>query len=1393
MQSSQSVPQSSGYSQNRSLLQSTGSQAVHSVRQGQAQNNAAGFLNVGYRSQMGSRMNTSASQPVLNTADQKFQTATNRNQTYNLSENQVRDFMNQLQNFNKEFGYSRDPEVVQEEKLAKNDLYRELNDVQSLHYNKYFYGLAPDDPKNRFYYGMNNQGYYNHNNVYVPSGDINDGNLMANGNFRLQAEGRQNGYYYSQMRANEFKKHLGVGRILGNNERQSEIDPKILDTANAILQHQERLKIRLRDKYRRANQGLRKVPEDQKVQQKNIQIYQYRNRQLLAIYSNIENQQKMVLELVNSTITAREKDLEKKNQELKRKIEELERQQTVDPISESDSDDEDDNQRIGTKKQSQISSPKKFGLPGTRNAPNLQGQRKSLPFQDDDEEVEHEFADEYIDHGIEGVLDKYQGQVGKLNDSSQLPGDQGKMMNQSQGKGFTLQRKDKYSYEDPDMKKRPTTPLYLDGLNMNIPSQIRVPAFFPDMPETQKMLIFRRQDNKNQIDQENKQEKTVLNHCYKDQQDYFTFLISIQGLPESDRSDDLLRNMQGWDDKLMKEQQKQEQEQQMKRDKNNMLKDRFKEALRRKYGLGKVKDKRRRKVKLFAFFVFLSLWYQVQKNKVGKRQKAIQDMENGIRIYTEVGRQFMLKAVKNILINLVNEPDLDLSVNDLPKSHGQTLSRQQQNKIVKIQVRIKGLLQNIFNAANPQEFPQALSKFLGLYTQDGAYVPKKYLSNFEQSRLKIDSYGAMQEQSFDQQSLMVGFFLFTKILVGQLLLQADQYVGIRTDKNQLLKKNLQVLATFIQEIVADYFIQKAQVISPVPNPQDDGVRQNLIPSQELDAFFKFCDKQWRTFFRNHEKDRNDDGQSEGHFKVAILHEQWYQHLAQQKSQLQHIEIMISIKEKSLKRQIMQRDGILMNRNMLSSFNISIEEESNRDYKNFLGQAKMTRFSFHQDDNEAGDTLGFLDIKKPSNKYKDFQPFPKEQEIKIDNGLSDIKKPYYPDFGMPTFYQFEDSQPANWKKMLQKEREEREKQEKLNLLQGNLGLKRRLTLTKNKDFREQEEKNLENSLISNPRMQKRYIQMGSKFKKLKTDVSIINQQYELFGGFLEHIRQQNLRKLNQSIDFTVHKSQKLDSNPSFIRRSFQRDRREGNNDNEMNFELDSRQNISMFDKYKQRILSTTNKSFQIQQNQQNQTRKDRDSENPYSRTIPNTINNSPILSPTGQPKFIFKDRELYARRFEQKLQMLESKRIQLSENIYDKKDSLRVKSQLKQWLNENKLNNKSNNYMEFIDKMNNKKGKKKRDRRVSTSIDFKRQIESPEISDSGEGRDIKPGEKFLNDKLFSDMSDQLTQTQTPLEKIDEKKKNYKVKKLPKMKLHTSSLKKRKIMETLNIYKNAIVLE
>ena len=49
----------------------------------------------------------------------------------------------------------------------------------------------------------------------------------------------------------------------------------------------------------------------------------------MGVYNNIEEQQKMILELVNNTISTREKDLKKKNDELRKKIELLESKHQV--------------------------------------------------------------------------------------------------------------------------------------------------------------------------------------------------------------------------------------------------------------------------------------------------------------------------------------------------------------------------------------------------------------------------------------------------------------------------------------------------------------------------------------------------------------------------------------------------------------------------------------------------------------------------------------------------------------------------------------------------------------------------------------------------------------------------------------------------------------------------------------------------------------------------------------------------------------------------------------------------------------------------------------------------------------------------------------------------------
>ena len=82
--------------------------------------------------------------------------------------------------------------------------------------------------------------YYGHTKQDVP--DMNKGAVIE-GNFYpmdnpSEASGVEHGYYKRQMAANEFK-NFNAPRVLANNERDPDerLDPKILETANMILQH----------------------------------------------------------------------------------------------------------------------------------------------------------------------------------------------------------------------------------------------------------------------------------------------------------------------------------------------------------------------------------------------------------------------------------------------------------------------------------------------------------------------------------------------------------------------------------------------------------------------------------------------------------------------------------------------------------------------------------------------------------------------------------------------------------------------------------------------------------------------------------------------------------------------------------------------------------------------------------------------------------------------------------------------------------------------------------------------------------------------------------------------------------------------------------------------------
>lgn len=115
----------------------------------------------------------------------------------------------------------------------------------------------------------------------------------------------------------------------------------------------------------------------------------------------------------------------------------------------------------------------------------------------------------------------------------------------------------------------------------------------------------------------------------------------------------MLQDMKGWDDSLERDQQLEKAKQEQKREENKDLKDRILAALKKKLQQYRTPDRKgRHKAALFSFFVMVALWHQVQRTRIQKRQRQVQDMQNGLKIYTEVTRSFLLKSIKNILLNV---------------------------------------------------------------------------------------------------------------------------------------------------------------------------------------------------------------------------------------------------------------------------------------------------------------------------------------------------------------------------------------------------------------------------------------------------------------------------------------------------------------------------------------------------------------------------------------------------------------------------------------------------------------------------------------------------------------------------------------------------------------------
>lgn len=227
----------------------------------------------------------------------------------------------------------------------------------------------------------------------------------------------------------------------------------------------------------------------------------------------------------------------------------------------------------------------------------------------------------------------------------------------------------------------------------------------------------------------------------------------------------------------------------------------------------------------------------IHKRKSVKREANIKQMEDSIQVYKEVAHTWVLKAVRMPLVSVLNDPNLDLNIiGGKPDSAN----------FLKLQVRIKGIIQGFRESTSATEMPTPLRMFMSRYIANGAYLPKNSLLSFERSRLEWDQFGAICNQAREKQQMLACFFLVTKHLVDILVRPKESGLNIRAAKTAT---NMKIIASIMQLLVLTLFARtgrasqdiiadetdimqrkKGQVLSL---RNDDGVSQNLIAFSEF--------------------------------------------------------------------------------------------------------------------------------------------------------------------------------------------------------------------------------------------------------------------------------------------------------------------------------------------------------------------------------------------------------------------------------------------------------------------------------------------------------------------------------------------------------------------------------
>ena len=172
--------------------------------------------------------------------------------------------------------------------------------------------------------------------------------------------------------------------------------------------------------------------------------------------------------------------------------------------------------------------------------------------------------------------------------------------------------------------------------------------------------------------------------------------------------------------------------------------------------------------------VFKGIYSEVVTDQKRRRSEQMQFFAKFIEIYKKVAKAWASRALRKPYIAIMGDREQPLRFDDhAMKSVGVFKDKDDEfrRRLMFTQVRIKGIIQDLFTDTTAEKLPEPLLLFLNGVTTPGTFVPDNWLTPFQLNRLDVDNYGAIIAIDENQTRMIAANFMFVRITLFEVLLQ----------------------------------------------------------------------------------------------------------------------------------------------------------------------------------------------------------------------------------------------------------------------------------------------------------------------------------------------------------------------------------------------------------------------------------------------------------------------------------------------------------------------------------------------------------------------------------------------------------------------------------------------